>query len=276
LTCSSVNVLADDYDIDPGDHITISSYSTTTSNGGSVSQIGDSIFCYTADSSFAGVDTFHYTICDTSNKCTGAYVIVIVPVQARNDEGLTKQDSTIYINVTANDTRTGGEYISLCSQPVHGAIAIDSGNIIQYTPVHDYPVDPITADTNATQNGVDSFCYTLCNILNGDTVCANAEVYVMILPKAAFYIPQGISPNGDGVNDVFVIASANEFPLSQLLVYNRYGDEVWRNDGDGYVNDFNGTWKKNGQPLPDGSYWYIFKFNDGVTSDRMGYIVIQR
>jgi hypothetical protein len=42
------------------------------------------------------------------------------------------------------------------------------------------------------------------------------------------------------------------------------------------VNDFNGTWKKNGQPLPDGSYWYIFKFNDGVTSDRMGYIVIQR
>ena len=275
-SCSSVNILANDYDIDPGDHITITSYSAATANGGTISQIGDSTFCYTADSFFAGIDTFQYTICDSSGKCTNAYVVVVIPVQVRNDQGLTKQDSTIYINVTANDTRTNGEYISLCSQPQHGTVVIDSGNIMQYIPVHDYPVDPIETDTNATQNGVDSFCYTLCNIISGDTICANAEVYVMILPKAAFYIPQGISPNGDGVNDVFVIASANEFPLSQLLVYNRYGDEVWRNDGDGYQNDFNGTWKKNGQPLPDGSYWYIFKFNDGVTHDRLGYIVIQR
>jgi gliding motility-associated-like protein len=60
----------------------------------------------------------------------------------------------------------------------------------------------------------------------------------------------------------FVIVASGEFPKSQLLVYNRYGDEVWRNDGDGYQNDFDGTWKKNGQPLPDMSYWYIFKFND--------------
>ncbi|MCW3124793.1 MAG: hypothetical protein JWO03_451, partial [Bacteroidetes bacterium] len=54
------------------------------------------------------------------------------------------------------------------------------------------------------------------------------------------------------------------------------GDEVWRNETDGYQNDFDGTWKKNGQPLPDMSYWYIFKFNDGIHADRMGYIIIER
>jgi gliding motility-associated-like protein len=276
--CTSVNALINDHDVDPGDHFTITAHNATTSNGGRINQTGDSTFCYTADSSFTGIDSFSYTICDTSGKCSTAYVIVTVPIQVRNDEATTKQDSSININVTANDTRTANDYISFCqnSNPQHGNVTIDSGNIILYTPAHDYPLDPLSSDTNSLTNGVDSFCYTLCAVVSGDTNCASAEVYITIMPKAALYIPQGMSPNGDGVNDFFVISSVDEFPLSQLLVYNRYGDEVWRNDGDGYQNNFDGTWKKNGQPLPDGSYWYIFKFNDGVTHDRMGYIVIQR
>ncbi len=272
--CTGANVLDNDTDIDPGDRIRITTFSAVTANGGKVSQIGDSVLCYTTDSSFTGIDTFYYTICDTSNLCSSSYVVVTVPIQARNDQAITKQDSSVLIHVTANDTRASNEYITLCSQPQHGTATIDSGSV-QYTPAHDYPDNPMGNDT-VTTIGVDSFCYTLCHIVGADTSCATAEVYIVVLPKAKFYIPQGISPNGDGVNDKFVIASADEFPLSQLLVYNRYGDEVWRNDGDGYQNDFDGTWKKNGQPLPDGSYWYIFRFNDGVTHDRMGYIIIQR
>ena len=274
IPCTGINVIENDINLDPNDSIILTSFATTTANGGHISQEGDSILCYTADSSFTGIDTFQYKICNTSNLCDSAYVIVIVPIQARNDEAVTKEDSAITIKVTANDTRTSNEYISLCSQPQHGAVLIDS-NAMLYTPAPNYPVDPLNTDSTSFI-GADSFCYTLCSVTNGDTTCASAEVYVTILPAARFYIPQGISPNGDGVNDEFVIASVNEFPNSQLLVYNRYGDEVWRNEGDGYQNNFDGTWKKNGQPLPDGSYWYIFKFNDSTHPDRMGYIVIQR
>ena len=273
--CSGANVLRNDTDIDLGDHLHVGSFDTTTANGGKVTLVGDSVLCYTADSNFTGVDTFRYTVCDTSNACSTAYVVVSVPLLARNDEAETKQDSTISIHVTANDTRASNEYVTLCSVPQHGTASVDSANNVAYTPAHDYPVDPLSKDT-VTVMGMDSFCYTLCHVVGTDTSCSTAEVYVVILPKAKFYIPQGISPNGDGVNDKFVIAAADEFPNSQLLVYNRYGDEVWRNDADGYLNNFDGTWKKNGQPLPDGSYWYIFRFNDGKTSDRMGYIVIQR
>jgi hypothetical protein len=60
-----------------------------------------------------------------------------------------------------------------------------------------------------------------------------------------------------------------------LLVYNRWGDEVWRNDS-GYQNDFDGNYKKNGAALPDGTYYYIFKFNKDGVKDRVGYIVINR
>lgn len=271
---SCVNVLRNDSDPDQGDYLTITSFNATTASGGHITQSGDSTFCYTPDSSFTGIDTFTYTVCDSSHACVTTYVVVNVPIQARSDEGSTQQDSTVLINILANDTRATNETVTICGQPVHGTVVIDSAGA-HYTPEHDYPVDPLSKDTQVFM-GSDSFCYTLCHTLGTTTTCANAEVYIMITPKAKFGIPQGISPNGDGINDKFVISSVDQYPLSQLLVYNRYGDEVWRNDGDGYQNDFDGTWKKNGQPLPDGSYWYIFKFNDGVTHDRMGYIVIQR
>lgn len=272
--CSSVNVLANDTMVNPGDKPVITYIGSSASF---VSQTGDSTLCYTADSSFTGIDTFFYVVCNSNDSalCDTAYVTVTVPLLARADNALTQEDSAISISVTANDTRAAGEYITLCSEPRHGTAAIDSGNIVSYTPAHDYPVDPFSSDT-LSYIGVDSFCYTLCRSVGTDTICSSAMVYVEILPLSKFTIPQGISPNGDGINDFFVISAANQFPLSQLLVYNRYGEEVWRNDSNGYQNDFDGTWKKNGQPLPDGSYWYIFKFNDGVTHDRMGYIVIQR
>jgi gliding motility-associated-like protein len=270
--CTGINVIDGDADIDTGDHITISSFSATTANG-TVTQDGDSVLCYLADSSFAGIDTFYYVVCDTSHACDTGYVAVTVPLLARSDNAMTMQDSTLYIPVTNNDTKTANEYITLCAQPLHGTVVVDS-TVIQYTPNQNFPVNSLANDTTSLP-GIDSFCYTLCGVVGTDTECSSAEVYITVTPKY-FYIPQGISPNGDGVNDVFTITLASEFPYSQLLVYNRYGDEVWRNDGDGYANDFDGTWKKNGQPLPDGSYWYIFKFNDGVTQDRMGYIVIQR
>jgi len=275
--CSSVNVLSNDILVSPGDDITMTSFDSMTTRGGQISKISDSSLCYAPDSFFAGIDTFRYTICNSNDptQCASSYVVVTVPVLARSDNGSTQEDSAITISVTVNDTRTAGEYISLCSGAQHGTVAIDSGNIILYTPAHDYPVDPVGSDTLSFV-GVDSFCYTICAQVGTDTSCSSAEVYLVILPMARLYIPQGISPNGDGVNDLFVITSADQFPLSQLLVYNRYGDEVWRNDNNGYQNNFDGTWKKNGQPLPDGSYWYIFKFNDGATHDRMGYIVIQR
>jgi gliding motility-associated-like protein len=274
--CSGVNVLSNDVDIDSADHLTITHFDSLTTHGGMITGTSDSTLCYTADSFYAGIDTFAYTICDLSGACSTTYVVVTVPVLARNDQATTQQDQPVSINIGTNDTKTANEYVVLCSMiPAHGTAVLDSSGVT-YTPVHDYPVDPISGDTSSAM-GLDSFCYTLCSVIApGDTSCSTAEVYVSIAPKGKFYIPQGISPNGDGVNDKFVIVSDNEFPMSQLLVYNRYGDEVWRNDGNGYQNDFDGTWKKNGQPLPDSSYWYIFKFNDGVHADRMGYIIIER
>jgi gliding motility-associated-like protein len=73
--------------------------------------------------------------------------------------------------------------------------------------------------------------------------------------------PNGFSPNGDGINETYVVPCNEEHlkngPTS-LKVYNRWGDEVWRSLGN-YQNDFAG---KNQQTitLPDGTYYFIYKY----------------
>ena len=67
----------------------------------------------------------------------------------------------------------------------------------------------------------------------------------------------GITPNGDGNNDLLVIDGIEYFPKNELRVYNRWGELVWT--GIDYNNKdvaWNGQ-NRRGQPLPDGTYYYL-------------------
>ncbi len=77
------------------------------------------------------------------------------------------------------------------------------------------------------------------------------------------FIPEGFSPNGDGINDLFVIKKPNTLNL-KLEIYNRNGGLVYSKEN--YKNDWNGISnlmanQKNG--LPDGTYFYVVKIEDG-------------
>lgn len=69
----------------------------------------------------------------------------------------------------------------------------------------------------------------------------------------------GISPNGDGKNDVFVIEGVELFK-NTLKIYNRWGRTVY--DVENYKNDWNGITNKkvlvgNSKKLPVGTYFYV-------------------
>ncbi|GAB5417673.1 MAG: hypothetical protein Crog4KO_26590 [Crocinitomicaceae bacterium] len=71
-------------------------------------------------------------------------------------------------------------------------------------------------------------------------------------------VPDGFSPNGDLINDTFVIPELDELRGS-LVVWNRWGDIVF--EADDYQNDWNGTCAGNfcfpsGGALTDGTYFY--------------------
>jgi gliding motility-associated-like protein len=89
-------------------------------------------------------------------------------------------------------------------------------------------------------------------------------------------VPSGFSPDGDGVNDQFVIEGLEYFASPSLTVFNRWGNIVFSmND---YDNTWDGTVQSNGfnigdGKVPDGTYFYILQLDSAQS--RTGYIVIK-
>ncbi|PTQ99514.1 gliding motility-associated-like protein [Mucilaginibacter yixingensis] len=77
-----------------------------------------------------------------------------------------------------------------------------------------------------------------------------------IVPNAGVVeIPNTFTPNGDGVNDTWMIKNINTFTTSTVSVFNRYGIQVFFSKG--YPSPWNGHY--NNQELPSGVYYYIIK-----------------
>ncbi len=69
----------------------------------------------------------------------------------------------------------------------------------------------------------------------------------------------GISPNGDGDNDVFWIDGIERYPNNELIIFNRWGDEIKRfSHYDNTSVVWDGT-NKRGKNVTDGTYYYILK-----------------
>lgn len=94
------------------------------------------------------------------------------------------------------------------------------------------------------------------------------------LAKQSLFIPEGFSPNGDGINDVFVIENTGLKHIN-LEVFNRWGNRVFKSEN--YGNDWTGKCNTGihiGEDLPVGTYYYIAIF-DG-NERKVGYITINR
>lgn len=70
-------------------------------------------------------------------------------------------------------------------------------------------------------------------------------------------IPSAFSPNGDGINDRWILTGIVKQPV-YVLLYNRSGVLVYESKN--YLNDWDGS--RNGTPLPVGTYYYMIKSND--------------
>jgi gliding motility-associated-like protein/uncharacterized repeat protein (TIGR01451 family) len=88
---------------------------------------------------------------------------------------------------------------------------------------------------------------------------------IKVLP---FFIPNVITPNGDGFNDTFEIKGLNKFLRNELLIFNRYGDHVYKKV------DYKNDWAARG--LVDGTYFYILNITNegGKKLDFQGWIQV--
>ncbi|GAB3775145.1 hypothetical protein GCM10028818_18840 [Spirosoma horti] len=103
---------------------------------------------------------------------------------------------------------------------------------------------------------------------NNPTDSNEREATPLNLPQTflSIFIPEGFSPNGDGVNDLFVIRGTAGLTVS-LEVYNRWGHMVYKNDE--YHNDWDGkpnqgiSISSDANGVPDGTYYYVINTSDG-------------
>ena len=92
----------------------------------------------------------------------------------------------------------------------------------------------------------------------GDGNCtATDNLFVKILRPVK--VPNAFSPNGDGINDTWIIENLVDYPGAKVEVYNRYGQIIYNSAG--YSIPWDGTVK--GKPLPVATYYYIIKLENG-------------
>ncbi|WP_179316138.1 gliding motility-associated C-terminal domain-containing protein [Winogradskyella undariae] len=83
------------------------------------------------------------------------------------------------------------------------------------------------------------------------------------------FIPEGISPNNDDINDNLDLSSFN---VKKIKIFNRYGVEVYTKLD--YEDEWHGQSNK-GDKLPTGTYYYIIDFNDNIDS-KIGWVYVNR
>ena len=100
--------------------------------------------------------------------------------------------------------------------------------------------------------------YVIYNKYTGTT--ETGHVYIQVKDKDRFFIPNIITPNGDGLNDTWKLDFLADYPEHRVTIYNRYGKVVFR--ADHYNNDWDGSGQGNSGyvayfNLPNGIYTYV-------------------
>ena len=98
---------------------------------------------------------------------------------------------------------------------------------------------------------------------------ANDDVLVRVFKKVD--IPNAFSPNGDGINDKWMLKNIDTYPEADITVFNRYGQLLYKAKGNSQPWD--GIY--NGRPLPVASYYYVIDLKNNFPK-LSGWIMLLR
>jgi gliding motility-associated-like protein len=190
-----------------------------------------------------------------SQRVTVDVVFELEPGALEDAYNVPFRDSLRNLEVTLNDAVRAGYSISIADSANHGIVSINSDGTLNYVPGFNY-------------QGIDSFIYAICDPVC-QTICDSAVVLIDVQYGERCFIPNALSPNGDGINDELLVVCRELFPLMKIQIYSRWGNLVFQ----GEPNGWNGMY--DGANLPDGAYFYVLDFGDGSQIES-GYLIISR
>ncbi len=308
----SGSVAPNDYDRQ-GENISFSL--TSNAKNGTITFSPDGNFSYTPNVGFWGIEVISYQVCNTSGMCATASLIIevipftivsLTPSTSNVSEGKKtaisarlmrpfRDDVTIRLSYQGR-ARKDLDYV-LLDQYVN--IKIPKGKISTTQKV------TLAALTDDEQEGDEDINLTiistsdpLVRIGTGAVVTIN-DVYPPLPtipittkndpPLNPDILPDPlVSPNNDGLgNEFFKVENIVSFPDNLVLIFNRWGNEVFRmpgyNESDkvfsGYANT--GLLSNTNAPLSDGVYYYLITTNRTINGQKVsalnkGYLILKR
>jgi gliding motility-associated-like protein len=210
----------------------------------------------------SGATTASLTINPVSASDAGTnYYVVVSGACAPNDTSImvavTINPSPVAI-AGSNSQACEGTFINLTAQTVLVANYSWTGpNGFSSTSQNPVIADPTMFDAGTYSLNVTNSC---------GTATTTTDVIVINCDTLDFFIPEGFSPNGDGINDVFFIRGIQRYTSNTFTIFNRWGNKVY--DTNNYQNTWNGNAttgvRIGGDELPVGTYFYVLDLNDGT------------
>ena len=129
-------------------------------------------------------------------------------------------------------------------------VAVQNGN-----PPLSYEWDDNLLQTTATAMGLPPNAEYVVRVT--DEIGCNLTASVFVEANiGCFFIATAITPNGDGVNDTWVLGGFEYYPECQINVFNRWGQTVFASTG--YPAQWDGRF--NGQLLPVADYYFTIDY----------------
>lgn len=164
----------------------------------------------------------------------------------------TASPNLITLGATAQLSATGANAINYTWVAVGGSGIVGSG-----------------ATINVRPKGTTTYAVVVTNSFGYQ---ATIPVLLTVIVDYKLVPNNLVTPNGDGVNDKWVIPNIDMYPDNEVMVYDKAGRAVFSKRG--YNNEWDGT--VNGKLLKEDAYFYVIKFNkDGALPIR-GYVSIVR
>ena len=131
-----------------------------------------------------------------------------------------------------------------------------------------------SCDTDKDGDGVNNTSDNCPNSANTNQADRDSDGEGDICDTIELNVTQAITPNGDGINDTWVIYNLGNHPGSTVRVFNANGMQVFYSGN--YQNNWSGNYQGSSEMLPVGSYMFQIDLGGDGTIDSQGWLYITK
>ena len=169
-------------------------------------------------------------------------------------------------NADTDDDNDG--ILDVCDVDVNGDRIPDNGTDIDRDGIID------SCDPDRDGDGVNNTTDNCPDLPNTDQADRDRDGLGNVCDTIVLNAAQTFTPNGDGINDTWVVYNLENHPGSIVRVFNSNGKQVFYSAN--YKNDWNGNYQGSSEMLPIGSYLYQIDLDGDGSIDEQAWLYITK